>query len=63
MLNALFLARCSLMMAGGSVSMAKNQLGANPAMLEQLLMEMFVPDTAQVQCVYCTATAVGYGGR
>ena len=24
------------------------QLGANPAMLEQLLMEMFVPDTTQV---------------
>lgn len=26
----------------------QRQLGANPAMLEQLLMQMFVPDTAQV---------------
>lgn len=31
------------------------QLGTNPAMLEQLLMEMFVPDTAQVRRC-CTGT-------
>lgn len=28
--------------------LCQTQLGTNPAMLEQLLMEMFVPDTAQV---------------
>lgn len=36
----------SIVTVGGRPS--RHQLGANPAMLEQLLMEMFVPDTAQV---------------